>query len=468
MNFLILAFLAVLGLAAYVLGELEPPLWAGIAAYVFIIVWALVCAGVEHPPTWERLRGFASARQLSYYETMERIVRGLPQLLLPRSVEREPPPKTGIEARLDWWTTPRARDEPDRIALAADPWSWPVLDAALRIALVYPLFLALMQAALGAPGAPIGGYALIPEDTPRWLAAVATCVIAALIVSRILATATSKGVYEKLSMWLFLAAAAAAVAVAAAFAGAVAAAFAGVAVLSRATAAGARRGLAGYLVFTAALFAAAFTAALIAPADTPAPVWIVGLAVLPLVNAVFDWLSYGATMWLLGRAHRKGGGWRLAAGLADLGLAVILMGLLSAALVTVLALIDRLRADTLIDVSVLLTGLRAAPGESWWLIAMVASTLVPTLAHLGLALLSGTTWVRAELWNRLLDQLDKQHNVFTQFFGSLGFLLLAAAYLLVPAALLGGVIWLIHAHGGILIDGYVGVLLRYGTVIGLF
>jgi hypothetical protein len=160
------------------------------------ILWAIIASSLEIPATRARLERFVRVAHLPYTATLDRVLRGLPRMLLPGTVSRDPPP-SGLLAWLEYWITPRARDDADLIALSRNPWSWPVMDAALKIAILYPITLAIGQAAFGG-GAGLGGFELVPPDAPRWIAAAAFCGIVLLMVLRFLASATSKGVFEKL------------------------------------------------------------------------------------------------------------------------------------------------------------------------------------------------------------------------------------------------------------------------------
>jgi hypothetical protein len=209
----------------------------------------------------------------------------------------------------------------------------------------------------------------------------------------------------------------------------------------------------------------AFASAVLVPMDDPtAAIWIVTLALLPLVNAVFDWLSYGITLWLLTRGHRRG--WPLVSALADLAAAAVLFAALSVTLVCLFGLIDHLRGAPLIDVGRLLIGLRDDPAGNWWLVAMVASTLVPTLLHLGLAFVSAVTWFRAGLWNRLLDRFDIHQGIEVTLPATIAFTGAFIAYLIIPPLLLY-VLWrMLWTHGGAWRDAYVEGLIAFAGWAG--
>ncbi|WP_316015693.1 hypothetical protein [Roseobacter sp. HKCCA0434] len=107
------------------------------------------------------------------------------------------------------------------------------------------------------------------------------------------------------------------------------------------------------------------------------------LAILPLINGLYDYASLGLTRWTLYRGHDSGRHMRWAA--IDLFGALGLFVLLTLTLVAVLHGADRIAADGLLDMGDLLRDIRAAPGDYPWLWFVLLSTLLPTLAHLLLA-----------------------------------------------------------------------------------
>jgi hypothetical protein len=112
---------------------------------------------------------------------------------------------------------------------------------------------------------------------------------------------------------------------------------------------------------------------------------IVFLAVLPLLNALFDVLSYAVTLTLMRRGLRARQ--PLLYGLADLLVAGLLFLALGATLTAVIAGLNRLAGTPLLDLGSLFAGIHTSPGDYWWLYAMVFSTLLPTLLHGALSLL---------------------------------------------------------------------------------
>jgi hypothetical protein len=252
-----------------------------------------------------------------------------------------------------------------------------------------------------------------------------------------------------------------AVAFGVAVAGTLAVAFAGAIGKSTANGWGGR----AYVGLVLLLLAGGIGAVVITPADRPlAFLALLTFGLLPVVNAVFDWLSYGVTIWLLSRGHRRFGA--LLSALADLTAALFLFAGLSATLVLLFGLIDQWRGEVLINVGALLSGLRDQPQENWWVVAMVGSTLLPTLIHLALGFVSVVTWARAGVWNALLARFDEQHGPDVMLPVTFLFSVLLVAYVLVPVFLIYGAGLLIWEYGGVVRDFYVGWLIDLAVWAG--
>lgn len=125
------------------------------------------------------------------------------------------------------------------------------------------------------------------------------------------------------------------------------------------------------------------------------------LGIFPLINGVFDWISYGVTLSLLRRGQSKP--WPFLWGLLDLFIACLLFLGLGVTLVAVLHVLDQLAGGALLDLPALLNGVEEMKdGGHWsqsWALLMVFSTMVPTGLHLcvsliGLQGLWGRDWRR--------------------------------------------------------------------------
>ncbi len=109
------------------------------------------------------------------------------------------------------------------------------------------------------------------------------------------------------------------------------------------------------------------------------------LAVLPLLNALFDTLSCAVTLTLMRRGLRS----RLPLlwGLLDLILACLLFLALGTALIVVIHGLNTLAGVPLVDLPALLAAIHETPRDDLWLYAMLFSTIRPTAAHGLLSLL---------------------------------------------------------------------------------
>lgn len=120
---------------------------------------------------------------------------------------------------------------------------------------------------------------------------------------------------------------------------------------------------------------------------------VVFLALLPAVNAPFDWFSLGITRFFIGRvAQDKEGGWldllQVPIIVGNLVLALILAGLVAITTAAGVAVFSRLEVlggtEALYSVSQTIERIRADPGnkEFWWIYGMMGWTLLPTLTHI--------------------------------------------------------------------------------------
>ena len=109
------------------------------------------------------------------------------------------------------------------------------------------------------------------------------------------------------------------------------------------------------------------------------------LSVLPLINALFDVVSYSVTLSFL----RRGLASRLPTllGLLDAAVALVLFVALGATLTLLIAAMNRIAGTVVFDLSGLLAGVYAHPEDHWWLYLMIFSTVLPTGLHILVSLL---------------------------------------------------------------------------------
>lgn len=164
--------------------------------------------------------------------------------------------------------------------------------------------------------------------------------------------------------------------------------------------------------------------------------------VLPLLNAVFDALSFGATLALLQLGRRK---FRFLVGVIDFLLAIVLFLALGATLTFFVSLLNAVTGVDFVDLENLLRN--ASDFEAyWWLYAMLFSTALPTLLHLMAIVLSWQSVLALPLRKRLADAItwagagDTLFGIAASFGVALG-LWLAAVIPLGGLVLLGYCIW---------------------------
>jgi hypothetical protein len=160
---------------------------------------------------------------------------------------------------------------------------------------------------------------------------------------------------------------------------------------------------------------------------------IVFLGLLPLLNAMFDFLSIGLTRWLLRRGAVSLGFGALGWALGDLFSALGFFALLGLTLVTMVHWLNGLDAAPLLDLGALFADIRADPGAYWWLYVSIFSTLLPTLLHFVLASFSALLAVMREsvalFIRRQLPRIDEDALAKAAAFWTLstiGFLAIAA------------------------------------------
>ena len=73
---------------------------------IAFVIWVIVASALENTATRDRLARFARISQTPYTAILTRLLHALPRLILPRSVEQDPPPQAGRLAWLRYWTPP--------------------------------------------------------------------------------------------------------------------------------------------------------------------------------------------------------------------------------------------------------------------------------------------------------------------------------------------------------------------------
>lgn len=316
------------------------------------------------------------------------------------------------------------------------------MDAALKLAVIYPLFLLLGQWWWTGTDTGIGPAIILQAFDGFWWRSALFCPLALLLAVKLMKTASQRHIWSQANdklLWIslvapvtfpFAGAGAAAIVATGAFVGvvsisgaaagassfaltaatavvfpfigtvgvtvvfafAVAFAFAGVILLSKSCQNG--KGLRGYAILTVAAFMlVSFILTLIPVTQEQAfdrRLIVFALGLLPLINAVFDYLSYGLTIHLI-KKGRKSKKWPpIVFGTLDAIAAVILLFAVAFALLCTIAIINHFAATPLLDISQILNDLRSPEtrGPYTWLYLTLFSTLIPTLVHLCIATFS--------------------------------------------------------------------------------
>jgi hypothetical protein len=193
--------------------------------------------------------------------------------------------------------------------------------------------------------------------------------------------------------------------------------------------------------------------------------FILFVGALPLINGLADFASTGLTRYLLRRSLATSGRWEAALDL--IGGVAIYLALGCAIIVfiactplpdhTYLANLPRIFAD-LAD--------PALRGGYWWLLAMLASTLLPTLLHLHVFLATLIRHVPARLRHWLADEFEQAANIDSNVRGRDLVLLLAAlnAFAAIASLWLMFELWLTVSP--LAIDGSVAFFRAFALAIG--
>ena len=142
------------------------------------------------------------------------------------------------------------------------------------------------------------------------------------------------------------------------------------------------------------------------------------------------------------------------AGIADMAIAMVIFAALAATLVAVFARINLWRGAVVIDVRAILD----APGDYAWVVIMVASTLLPTLVHLGLAAFSVITWVPVPLWRGLVRRIDPDESAVLTHWSAAGFAAMAGVLYLLPIGLIIAALYGLWQISAPLLEHYLALL----------
>ncbi len=179
---------------------------------------------------------------------------------------------------------------------------------------------------------------------------------------------------------------------------------------------------------------------------------LIGLTILPLINAPFDWLSIGLTRYLLrlGLQRRRLSD-RVVCWFADLGGAILLLLGLAISMVVVLEGLNAIGFANGMRVPVapvesLLHDMRAEPdaGRHLWIYFALFSTLIPTLVHVAVMIASALTANLPPMQGRALRLIATNDQGATT---QIAFLLSARWLVAIPATgLFGYAVYLVGSE----------------------
>jgi len=494
------------------------------AASVFkawALAGAVVCAllgafcgvfdqALKRPASEQRTRAFLAGPSGAehYRRNVARALDWLDRRLQPSNVEDD-----GLIRRL---AQAPDRDAAERVGPA--PFGWTLLDLTLRLSFIYPAALLAVNWVAGAE-ARVGDLIVLQPDAPLWARLIVLTAFGTLPVSFFFARRARRA-FQHFGVGLGTAGAAAgggasgfAIAVLVVGAGAFGVAFAGrgalsatfaifVAVAAAGTAfvAGPLAsvlslalglvialgcavatgklverttrldlGLHAYLLLVLCGLAVMLaTVAFARELDESVTTLVLFLVLLPLVNALFDYLSIGTTRALLRRSMRLPGR-ALVFGALDVGLALAFFVLLRGVLVVLVVAMNEVAGTDLVDLQSVFADLRNGDraGDYWWLYATIFSTLVPTLLHLSIALWSLGALVPDTLRAWVARGVDAAAgDAYAHTGAVLGLTALATWTLLVPPALTLGAGWLLVSWFPALGAGYLWLFERLAELLG--
>jgi hypothetical protein len=233
-------------------------------------------------------------------------------------------------------------------------------------------------------------------------------------------------------------------------------------------------GLVGYAVLIGALAAALWPAAAFAAGGNDYfKSLILFVAIFPLVNAIFDYVSYALTLTLISRGVRRDPrgrtpGWRaFIYGVADVMAAFALFTALGATLTAVIALLNRYFSPSFYPLAPVFAGALTFSPEYFWLYGMIFSTFVPTFAHLLLASVSlvsalPRSW-REGIWSLYTAPADD----YLKRGGGVALIgLLGTMIAVLPLVAGGALIWAIVSHYELLGATYLGLFEAVARALG--
>ena len=192
---------------------------------------------------------------------------------------------------------------------------------------------------------------------------------------------------------------------------------------------------------------------------------ILFIGVLPLINGLADFASTGLTRHLLRRSLRTSGRWEAAADLIGGAAICLLLGCAIIAFIEFTPLVDQTRLANLPQIFADLAD-PATRGQYWWLLVMLASTLIPTVLHLHLLIGTAGWFAAAPLRHYIADRFEQAAAADSNLGGRRAVLMLSAlnaAAIVIPAWLM---IELWITASPLVMGGSIAIFAAFAQAIG--
>lgn len=199
--------------------------------------------------------------------------------------------------------------------------------------------------------------------------------------------------------------------------------------------------------------------------DADVPGVFLFLAILPLLNAILDTVSYSVTLVLAQLGLRLGWG-ALILGILDFIVAGVMFLLLGIVLVVTVAAMNVVSGIDFVDLGTVLSQVQNF-SEYWWLYAMLFSTVLPTALHAVVAAFSLQAIVPLSWRTRLLQQIEaRDEDAVSASLAALKLGLIWFWALPMPFILIGGACYYARGWLAPLGERYLSILYWAASQIG--
>lgn len=432
--------------------SLTPALWI----WGLCLLWSALFGLLNYAPYSKTDRGRVLARLTEidsfflYTALVKRMRRTLAHMMAPPMASDTPMPNERLW-RFFWYLKPRAQDKVDLNLLRNNTFSWPVLDLALKLAVIYTLYFILAQWAVSGELNSLPDDPIYWDDSKLWLRAATFGLTTLYLSCALLASATQQQKIISAAGWLLFAtlvfgftflnihavtggapyaiasflallslwngAAAVVVSVSVGLLDAVLPlvsfpiALAGLTWLGYRVSKGG--GLRPYFAIMAISIAAPSIAIILsASQDSNYAMLSFVFAIVPVANSLFDYLSYGLTLHLINKGWHAQNGRIALYWLFDVFCAVLILLGLSTTLCLIAVTLNAVSDTTVIDLPAIFAGMKdpiTRPNYAWLYLCLL-STLVPTVVHTIIMLLSAFTWVPMQFKSYIARLIVPDHD----------------------------------------------------------